>query len=115
MKRIVAKKWVEALRSGKYEQGTRYLKSENKYCCLGVLCEISNISSFISNFYLSELPESYYGSRRDLPYEVGQWGDVKTPLGNIEEFDICLSEINDNEHGTFKEIADYIESVWPEL
>lgn len=35
------KKWVEALRSGKYKQGKEALCFGDKYCCLGVLCEIA--------------------------------------------------------------------------
>lgn len=34
------KRWTEALRSGEFEQGTRYLCADGKYCCLGVACEI---------------------------------------------------------------------------
>lgn len=33
-------KWVEALRSGSYIQGTGKLCSNDSHCCLGVLCEI---------------------------------------------------------------------------
>jgi len=35
-------KWLEALKSGKYIQGTGRLRSEDKtkHCCLGVLCEV---------------------------------------------------------------------------
>lgn len=36
------RKWVDALRSGKYEQGRLALRSkDDKYCCLGVLCDIA--------------------------------------------------------------------------
>lgn len=36
------KKWIEALRSGKYSQGRHTLKNsyDMEYCCLGVLCDI---------------------------------------------------------------------------
>ena len=34
-------KWIEALRSGKYRQTKEYLKRGDKYCCLGVLCEVA--------------------------------------------------------------------------
>lgn len=36
------KKWIEALRSDKFKQGTGELhsKSRDKYCCLGVACRI---------------------------------------------------------------------------
>lgn len=44
MKKDIAKKWVKALRSGKYKQGKHMLKAATKtgmrYCCLGVLCEL---------------------------------------------------------------------------
>jgi len=47
MKKEIAKKWVKALRSGKYKRGEGYLKQYNKknqvrHCCLGVLCELYN-------------------------------------------------------------------------
>lgn len=34
------KKWLKALRSGKYEQGEGVLLYHGKYCCLGVLCDV---------------------------------------------------------------------------
>jgi len=35
------KQWVEALRSGNYQQGQYQLRSkDNCFCCLGVLCDI---------------------------------------------------------------------------
>ena len=34
-------KWVDALKSGEYKQGQSRLRNiENKYCCLGVACDI---------------------------------------------------------------------------
>ncbi len=36
----VKQKWIGALRSGKYEQGTEKLRSVSGYCCLGVLCDL---------------------------------------------------------------------------
>jgi hypothetical protein len=37
----VRKRWLDALRSGKYQQAKTVLRTENdRYCCLGVLCEI---------------------------------------------------------------------------
>jgi hypothetical protein len=36
------RKWVKALKSGKFEQTTGQLfdNKENKYCCLGVACRL---------------------------------------------------------------------------
>lgn len=37
-------KWVEALRSGEYQQGVMYLKRDGCFCCLGVLCEVAGLT-----------------------------------------------------------------------
>ena len=37
---VLKKKWVAALRSGKYKQGKEVLRDGDRYCCLGVLCEV---------------------------------------------------------------------------
>lgn len=40
----ILNEWVAALRSGKYKQGTRYLRNCNDtYCCLGVLLDIEGV------------------------------------------------------------------------
>ena len=36
----IKQKWVDALLSGKYEQGSEKLRGANGYCCLGVLCDL---------------------------------------------------------------------------
>jgi hypothetical protein len=36
----VKQKWIDALRSGKYDQGSEKLRSVTGYCCLGVLCDL---------------------------------------------------------------------------
>lgn len=36
----VKQKWIDALRSGDYEQGSEKLRGVNGYCCLGVLCDL---------------------------------------------------------------------------
>ena len=91
-------KWVEALRSGKYEQGQGTLKSNNKYCCLGVLYDISeepwNDGGF--NSYTKENTSGHLG--RGFSASVG--------LNFSQQYK--LSSMNDNGK-TFSEIADYIE------
>lgn len=48
MNKDLKKKWIKALLSGKYKQGQYRLYEDNKYCCLGVLCKISNLGHFDS-------------------------------------------------------------------
>jgi len=44
MNEEIKAKWLDALRSGKYQQTTNVLRRERhgaaSYCCLGVLCEV---------------------------------------------------------------------------
>jgi hypothetical protein len=37
MNEQIRRRWIKALRSGKYKQGRRYFEKDNRYCCLGVL------------------------------------------------------------------------------
>lgn len=45
-------KWVKALMSGKYKQGMDALRSDGKYCCLGVLAEIIRYEGIVSHTYI---------------------------------------------------------------
>ena len=114
----VKSKWVTALRSGKYKQGTGQLALENgdgstAFCCLGVLCDLAVKEGKIEEFN----PESGY-----QPNEVGEWaGFAPEPEAkfNNDEWDRMkeeyqnwpprkLAEMND-EGQPFTAIADYIE------
>lgn len=58
MKADLKTKWVEALRSGDYQQGRKYLRKANvhtgvvQWCCLGVLCEISGKGHWDGDAYV---------------------------------------------------------------
>jgi hypothetical protein len=46
------KLWVKALRSGKYKQGTKVLRSaDNAFCCLGVLCAVAGMRPKLEGEY----------------------------------------------------------------
>lgn len=43
MKAELKQKWLGALRSGQYQQGTGVLRDKfDRFCCLGVLCDVVN-------------------------------------------------------------------------
>ncbi len=47
--------WVEALRSGKYTQGQLMLRTpDNDFCCLGVLCDITNVPWYRAEIKVSD-------------------------------------------------------------
>lgn len=131
--------WLEALRGGKYEQGTGLLKNdEGRYCCLGVLCEVGNIKHYSrSSIPLKGLEE--YGNREGIDDEVlkdemisrgisehifAEWkpriaGRLEGEDGEtVEEylttcpedhFITVLATLNDEQKYSFEEIATIIE------
>src|SRR4051812_22232694 len=62
--------WVDALRSGKYERTTGWLRWGNGYCCLGVACDISGLGEWDDgdSYQTHTGPEAYV-----LPNAVKEW------------------------------------------
>lgn len=127
----VKQKWVDALRSGEYQQATGKLKSQEGFCCLGVLCDL----------YAKEHEDAgweYRGTDRPsdptdywyfedqsefLPESVAQWAGFQDQTVYVKVLDenccydedeedvyyeIDVAELNDN-GDSFKRIADLIE------
>ncbi|TGV26361.1 hypothetical protein [Mesorhizobium sp. M4B.F.Ca.ET.143.01.1.1] len=96
------KLWVQALRSGDYEQGQDYLANKGLYCCLGVACVLTGMDD-------DEL--SLCGTLNEFPHAMSYFG-LATCTG--EYGDTSLAKMNDGGK-TFSEIADIIESEPPGL
>jgi hypothetical protein len=98
MKPEIKKLWVEALRSGKYKQGKYHLHTGDKYCCLGVLCDISPFPLVTGE----KLPS----------IEVLEWSGLpdSNPDVWIKNDLVPIARVNDCVKGYgFKRIADLIE------
>ena len=93
MKRTDKIKWLKALRSGKYSQGQDCLKDGDDYCCLGVLCDVTNT-----------MPEDPGVSFADQT----STGTARPFLGLSRMMQHSLAVRNDGGN-TFEEIADHIE------
>lgn len=119
MRESIKKKWIEALRSGKYKQGRNELKNEkDEMCCLGVLCQVykeivkKKGIGFDSN---GEFIDSEGNSDKYVPsYRVWKWAGLKEANPSITgekkgiKF-LSLAQANDYGKLTFKEIAKIIE------
>lgn len=119
MNEDVAKKWVEALRSGKYRQGKGRLRqtdhtNHGRYCCLGVLCDIAEKEGKFKwkdwidaqNVYVSHMTlQPDFMATASLPPEVARWAGVLPHCQATQD----LAEFNDSEDSHFHGIADYIE------
>ena len=102
----IKQKWIEALRSGKYEQGFSVLKKNNRYCCLGVLCELH---SKITNreWIQGEDGESYDDCDTYLPDVVVEWAGLNSDDPSVVD-SLSLAQLNDVGQ-TFEQIAEFIE------
>lgn len=106
MNQKAKKKWIEALRSGKYKQGKRLLRSLNdEFCCLGVACEVfapETAVQFSSRW-------EYDGSDALLPQIVQDILGLRYSDGYFEDCGPSLTTMNDR-GDTFAEIAYFLES-----
>lgn len=102
----IKQKWIEALRSGKYAQTTKVLKTfDNRFCCLGVLCDIINPNKWVENKTYPQYMEyklEYQGFFKMAPPEI--MGNAEIATSSCE----ALARRNDG-GDTFNEIADWIE------
>lgn len=110
----IKKRWLKALRSGDYKQGRRCLRTKDRFCCLGVLCDL----------YAKETGKKWesggrmFGNQETVPIEVQEWSGLKddnpwlTPSLKVEDdegvtFCHSLAELNDSGQ-SFKQIASVI-------
>lgn len=108
MNKALAMKWVKALRSGKYKQGKTFLKKGDKYCCLGVLCDITGtkhdpLETSLSNLSITGV-KSASGSFYH-PYVSQEPGQTVS----------SLAALNDLFEWNFNKIADFIEKRYKDI
>lgn len=104
MDQEIKTRWVAALRSGRYTQGQGALRSEDNFCCLGVLCDLVNPEAW--EHHETDLVAGFWShlrSRDEFPapavYEQAE-------LGYEQAF--ALAKLNDDGN-PFWTIADFIE------
>lgn len=132
MNQEVKRLWVEALRSGDYQQGRNYLIedetfSKPSYCCLGVLCELyrQEVGGFweyqreddaVYSFVAKDDEEGCDASTTLLPSLVMEWAElsgsdpaVEIEDGSLQYRNCTLSALNDDGRN-FEFIANIIEN-----
>ncbi|MEM6815307.1 MAG: hypothetical protein AAF600_13130 [Bacteroidota bacterium] len=105
--REFAEKWIEALRSGKYNQGKGYLHNDGGYCCLGVACRIFGTSKNNLEGKTYIFKQKKFDSHLMLP-KTNQIPDLLKGDLNESDFVSKVSEMNDRGL-TFNQIADWVE------
>lgn len=66
--------WVQALRSGDYQQGQGALRIDDKYSCLGVLCDLAERAGVVSRGL--RFPQSTIRDPQELQWAYGKSGQV---------------------------------------
>lgn len=108
------RKWVKALRSGKYKQGSEALRNGDTYCCLGVLCDVIDPSG-----WKDKSLGFYYDEKCDvLPQTVCDMAGIEESNPIVGGKGLGLAEYNDGDEDagrkpySFKRIATLIENKW---
>lgn len=108
MKKITKQKWMNALRSGKFEQGRGFLCWGNKYCCLGVLAKITG------NLTKLKGSTGVFGFGKNEKVYSCQLLPLEHPSNNykfglLRQEGQKLIQMNDHDNKSFSEIADWVE------
>jgi hypothetical protein len=110
--------WLSALRSGKYAQGTGFLRSSDDcFCAVGVLADLMvkrgdavwRPSPIFSCF---NLVESRFSQHEFPPIEDGALGaGLAYKAGLPRAVELAITDANDTEKQSFLELADFIEAM----
>lgn len=118
MNQEIKARWVAALRSGDYVQGTGMLRSSiDTYCCLGVLCDLAwreDVVTRDESEGVTSYEDGIYESDGYLPRAVIAWAGLvlNDPVltgPHDGTLSASASAWNDELHATFSQIADMIE------
>lgn len=110
MNKEIKEKWLDALRSGEYEKGKYALRRADKYCCLGVLCDLyikeHDGARWATGVGLGN--DVYYlqGFSNMLPHAVVNWAGLDSSAPVVK--DRPLSMENDSSD-TFDSVIKMIE------
>jgi len=103
------KKLIAALRSGKYRQTTGALRKGNRFCCLGVACEVHRKATGKGRWRHIQGNWEYKKEISLLPTDVSKWfGITRDPLLGGPS----AASLNDMDKADFPYIADQFEKTF---
>lgn len=116
-KPVHIRKWVLALRSGKYKQAREALVRMNKktqlpksHCCLGVACEVYIKTKKLNrkNFW------RHHKEGSTLPHKVAMFFGLMPDPKLEDSLNLCptATTMNDERRSSFKNIANAVERAY---
>lgn len=119
------KLWIDALRSGGYDQGHGQLRCNGSWCCLGVAIDVAmqhgvdvpveTIPDREAHLLAEETRGYLYdGQSGHLPVQVRDWYGLneRNPMMGFDELFTSATSANDCAGKTFEEIADALERTY---
>lgn len=114
-------RWIAALRSGQYKQGTGVLckvgdDGEQRYCCLGVLAELDGAFVPETNSFGDRMARDRYSGPANSSMYIGKpehnlAAIPATYEGADAEFLPWVVAAMNDDGRSFEDIADYLETV----
>ena len=111
--------WINALKSGEYTQGVGQLRKDDKYCCLGVYCDLQakkGLGEWRGNYFWHS-KGGYTGTGGENvvlpPMNLIGTGQRNLPLfrgGGL----LPMDALNDRVKLSFEEIAELLEGLLQE-
>lgn len=112
MKEEIKDIWVKALRSGKYKQTQLRLRNGDKFCALGVLCDLCDPTGWDT----SSIKSCYRARGGMIAPSVQEWSGIRSGFAEFKQDGKPNSIMKINDSGkSFTEIADVIEEYWERL
>lgn len=117
----VMMRWADALESGKYKQGARFLRQDHHHFCpMGVLCDVCDPKGW------AELPDcrknaypgyAYRSSTDTIPSDLSVLEILSTDiLGNQEDsIESYIAKLNDDNAMSFRDLAQEIRRTYAEI
>lgn len=115
-RKAIRANWIKRLRSGKYKQGYFWLNANDKYCCLGVLCEFLVEKGILekSKGEIAMYMDSETATKTGLPPKAIKVAGLTSSEGRSAKYywdgSKKLVTLNDDLNMSFDKIADALET-----
>jgi hypothetical protein len=112
------KKWISALRSGKFQQTQGVLQDRDGYCCLGVACQIFSPKHQLERngqYLRGSMPSDQRHAPTWLKRVANDFARATKIVHEDGDNEVTgLIDMNDEENFSFDEIADMLQLVYVE-
>ena len=107
--------WLDALDSGDYKSGKKFLRRKDEYCVWGVACDIFHKNTDIGKWLGNSFVIGTKGNLMYPPQEVLDWLNVNTFALNGKYIVDILCNYNDEEDSELSDMSFIIYNMKDEI